>query len=171
MPTLQISLDVSHWPEWAIPAIGAGCGVVILFIGYLIFGKRRDPNEAAPWHGKPMVRSYERQILRHNEPPRASDQRTTIRRTGNPIDVQITDAEAKDPPRTGMVIDRSMRGLCLAVESPYEVNGLICVRPCGDSSLPWVKVVVKNCRYVGKAYEIGCEFLVVPPSNILMLFG
>lgn len=172
MDSLQPYLnDLSKLPDWAIPAIGGGCAIVILSLGYLIFGKKKEVREAAAWHGQPMVRRYERQIQRQNEAPRGSDQRQTLRRTGNPIDVQINDLELKGPVRGGMVVDRSMRGLCLAVESPYEVNGIICVRPAGDSSLPWIKVTVKNCRYVGKAYELGCEFIQVPPSNILMLFG
>jgi hypothetical protein len=172
MESLQPYLnDLSKLPDWAIPAIGGGCAILILSLGYLIFGKKKDVREAASWHGQPTVRRYERQITRQNEAPRGSDQRQGLRRTGNPIDVQINDLELKGPVRTGMVVDRSLRGLCLAVESPYEVNGIICVRPSGDSSLPWIKVTVKNCRYVGKAYELGCEFVQVPPSNILMLFG
>lgn len=167
----QVVLDLSKLPDWAIPAIGGGCAIVLVLLCYLLFGKSKESDAAAPWHGQPMVRNYERQIFRKDEAPRGSDQRTSMRRTGNPVDVQITDVNLKNSPRTGMVLDRSLRGLCLAVDSPYEVNGIICVRPAGDSSLPWVKVTVKNCRFVGKAYEMGCEYIQVPPSNILMLFG
>lgn len=169
--SLQLPLDVAQWPQWAVPAIGGGCAVVVLLLGYLLFGKTRSPFHAGPWQGEPMVPSYDRPRTRLQDPRRTSDKRTALRRTGNPVDVQITDPEARRPPRSGMVVDRSLGGLCLAVETPYEVNGVLCVRPACDSSLPWIKVTVKNCRHVGNGYQLGCGFLHVPPSSILMLFG
>jgi hypothetical protein len=171
--SLQLPIELSQLPVWALPAIGGGCAVFILFLGYLLFG-RRQPTERPPsWQdGKPLVRNYERSIQRANEAPRGADQRSSMRRTGNPIDVQITDSENKTPPISAIVIDRSLRGLCLAVEFPERVGSVINVRPmAGGPSLPWIRLKVKNCRNVGKAYELGCEFLQVPPSSILMLFG
>jgi hypothetical protein len=171
--SLQLPVEISQLPDWAIPAIGGGFAVVVLTLGYLIFGRRQPPERPPSWHdGRPTLRTYERQIQRNNEAPRGSDQRSSLRRTGNPVDVQITDAEAKEPATSALVIDRSLRGLCLAVDYPRTVGAIINVRPLsGATTLPWIRLRVKNCRYVGNAYELGCEFLQVPPSSILMLFG
>src|SRR5262249_33373115 len=131
-------LETSPLPDWAIPAIGGGCALVVLFISYLVFGRRSE--DAPPtWNdGRPVLRNYERQIQRANEAPRGSDQRSSSRRTGNPVDVQITDAEAKAPPTSAIVIDRSMRGLCIAVEFPERVGSIINVRPLtGGANMPW----------------------------------
>ena len=105
----QIAFDLSNLPDWAMPAIGGGCMVVILFVVYLLVSKKKDSDEADPWHGQPVVRSYERQIMRQNEAPLRS---ISARRCahGNPIDIQITDIEAQGPAAPGMVLDRCCAG-------------------------------------------------------------
>ncbi len=156
----NFTTDVSQWPSWAIPTIGLVCTLLVLLVGYMIFGP-----------GKPKLKLPPPQQIYTSDHDRR-DQRSFMRRTGNPIDVLITDAKVSEPPRNGLVLDRSLRGLCLAVDSPYDQGSVLSVRPStAPTTTPWVRVQVKNCREVGNNYELGCEFLQVPPASVLMLFG
>ena len=172
MDSLQLPIDVSQWPDWAIPAIGAACAVLVLTFGYLIFlRKPRLPATPDPLPGLKLRRPAVQTMYSPTGQGGIRQRRTALRRKGNPIDVQIA-ADAKEAPSSAMVIDRSDRGLCLAVNYPHRVGAVVNVRPvAGDPSLTWVPVQVRNCRYVGKAYEVGCEFVKVPPRSVLILFG
>jgi hypothetical protein len=171
-------------PDWAIFAVGAVIAVVILALGYWLLGGSSSSKEEEPetpsWHQAPILRTFERPIHRGGGGGGSGgggdgdgrDKRATMRRSGHYVDVLVSDAELVQAPLHAMVIDRSMRGLCIAVETGYDKGSVLNVKPTkAPSSVPWVRIVVKNCRNVGNAFEIGCEFVQVPPASILMLFG
>lgn len=151
---LETILDMSRWPVWVLPALIGGV-VVVLFLLYLITRPRPLP---------PV-----RQPIIEKQPDR-KDLRSSLRRTGNPIDIIVSDADAKASPQHGMVLDRSPRGMCLALDSTYKVGSVITVKRSNNST-PWIKLTVKNCRLVGANYEVGCEFVTIPSASTLMMFG
>jgi hypothetical protein len=126
--------------------------------------------QAPKWADGPVLRRPSQQT-KVDAPQTKLQRRSALRRTGNPVDVQITDSMSKSP-APAVVIDRSLRGLCIAIDHPHRVGSLVNVRPVkSDRSTEWVSVKVRNCRYVGRAYELGCEFEKVPPASVLILFG
>jgi hypothetical protein len=172
---VSFTLDPSTWPDWVVPTLG---GVMLLFLLVLVLwmfkgGDDNHPPSGASWHQTPVLRTFERQqYARADGTGDGRDKRVGVRRGGQPVDVLISDAELRSTPTHGMVIDRSMRGLCIAVEEGHDVKSVLSVRPANASaSVPWVRIQVKNCRHVGNGWEIGCEFVQTPPASILMLFG
>lgn len=151
-------LDMSQWPAWLLPAIIVA--VVAAIVGGLAmhFFRRND---------EPQV------FVR---PPRSEhksdkkNQRGMLRRGGNPVDIFISDESAQQAPIAALVVDRSLKGLCLGVTMSYDSGTVLSIRRT-DNSTPWVRVVVKNCRLVAGTYEVGCEFVAIPPASVLMMFG
>lgn len=156
----QESIDPSQWPAWLMPLIIAAVVLALAVIALYLFMQRGEKEAAVV-----LIKSGT-----ELKKEAAKNQRGTLRRGGNPIDIFISDEKATVRPMPGLVIDRSMRGMCLALETPPDVGSVLSVRRA-DNSTPWVRVVVKNCRHVGDSYEVGCEFVSVPPASILMMFG
>jgi hypothetical protein len=102
----------------------------------------------------------------------AGDQRVTVRRKGNPVEILVSDAAAAVEPYRGLVVDRSMGGLCLSLPSEVDVGTVLSVRlRQGPESTPWVKVQVTHCNADRGGYSVGCRFLRTPTWNVLLLFG
>jgi PilZ domain len=100
------------------------------------------------------------------------EQRGAHRRKGNPIGVQITDADAKGEPFHGIVVNRSAGGLGLEVDRPVEVSTLISIRVVNAPvTVPWIQVQVRSCRPETKVWLLGCQFVKPPPWSIMLLFG
>jgi hypothetical protein len=60
----------------------------------------------------------------------------------------------------------------LTVKDAIPAGTVLTVRSTNaPSSIPWVKVEVRNCRPVSGEHEIGCKFLSTPPWSVLLLFG
>ena len=150
-------LDIPQWPPWLLPV--AIAVIVAAVGGALVLHLLRDKPEKV--FAKPP--RLERKTDKKN-------QRNFLRRGGNPLDVLISDEEAQAEPINALVIDRSMTGLGLAVSRSYEPGTVLSVRRT-DNSTPWVRLEVKNCRLVAGTYEVGCLFVSIPPSSVLMMFG
>jgi hypothetical protein len=102
----------------------------------------------------------------------SSEQRRAFRRQGNPIEVLIVDQPRNGLQFKGYVINRSIGGLCLQVDRPYETEIKISVRPVNAPHIaPWVDLTIKSCRESNPGYEIGCQFTQTPPWAILLMFG
>jgi hypothetical protein len=72
---------------------------------------------------------------------------------------------------TGWVRDRSPGGLGLATERPLDVGTWLRVRPTiVPDDVAWVDVLVKDVRPQGPRWVLGCQFVEVPPRELLMLF-
>jgi hypothetical protein len=101
-----------------------------------------------------------------------SEQRQSFRRKGNPVEVVVINQKNQGSPLKGYVVNRSVGGLCLQLDSPIEEETQLSVRPANAPHIaPWVDVVVKNCRRGDRDFEIGCQFVKVPPWPVLMMFG
>ena len=69
-------------------------------------------------------------------------------------------------------MDRSRRGVRLAVERPLLVGNVYTVRPCqAPPATPWMAVDVRHCSEIDGHWEAGCRFLQPPPVTVLMLYG
>lgn len=102
----------------------------------------------------------------------ASDRRESIRRDGPPVEVVFTSPALKTGANQGYVIDRSTGGLRLAVPSGMAAGSSLQVKAKhAPDSIPWVTVIVRNCKNAGEHFELGCEFEKTPPWNVLLLFG
>jgi hypothetical protein len=151
---METLLDMSKWPVWVLPTLVVGV-ILVLVVLYLL----TQPG-APPELKQPVI----------TKEPDRKDLRSALRRSGNPIDILVSDEQSKIAPQNGLVLDRSPRGLCLALDRPVDVGVVITVKRTNNTT-PWIKVTVKNCRQVGGTYELGCEFVSVPSASTLMMFG
>lgn len=100
------------------------------------------------------------------------EQRAAFRRVGNAVLILIADKDGQSKPRQAWVIDRSRRGLRIAVETDLAVGSFHAVRPVNaPPTMPWCDVEVRHCESSDGHSEVGCRFCQPPPVQILMLFG
>jgi PilZ domain len=100
------------------------------------------------------------------------ERRTMPRWGGNPIVVEISDAEGQTTPHRAVIIDRSDTGVGLSVDRKVEPGCVLSLRAAGAvGEAPWVRMVVKNCLAAGPYWEVGCQFLEAPAADVARLFG
>jgi hypothetical protein len=105
-------------------------------------------------------------------PEAAAEQRDTLRREGNPVDVLVSDAEVLAEPAPGVVLNRSRGGLLLSLTAPAEVGAVLTVRAAhAVEQMDWVPVEVRHCRQKGDRWLAGCKFGKELPWSVLLLFG
>jgi hypothetical protein len=177
MPNLdQLAFDLPQNATWIAVGIGVFLTLLVLAVGYLVLDRGREaklvPRPAsAPATTTALGRAGHLQYDPFVEGT-ALERRTALRRRGNPILVQISDAEAKADPTTGWVTDRSTTGLCLQVAEAVAVRTILCVKASNaPKGTIWIPIEVKNCRPKGTQWEIGCQFVQPPPWGIMLLFG
>jgi hypothetical protein len=158
------SSNPSLWGLWIPIAIGVVAGVVTLLVGRLVIlrmagpidsGADSDPDESAI----PLT-------------PTTLEMRNANRRGGNAVAVFIADPHKTEEPQRGWVVYRSAGGLCVALDNPVDSGATLRIRVCNAPvTVPWAEVEVKSCRKDGNQWEAGCQFVVTPSYNVLMLFG
>ena len=159
---------LAYWP-----VLGIGCAVGLIVLTVLSVRWFRAPHRTlaspAPYTGpEEGMRGSEWQL----DPRAYSDRRGTIRREGRPVRVQVASPALKGGVETAYVLDRSTGGLRLALTAALAPGITLQVRADNaPDNIPWVTVLVRNCRHAGQHYEIGCEFDKTPPWNVLLLFG
>ncbi len=90
----------------------------------------------------------------------------------NPINALVSDAAAKAPPRQGVIVARSRRGVDVLVDDPAEPDAVLSVRSArAPASIPWVQIAVVTCKTAGKNFLLHCEFVECPPWNVVVWFG
>ena len=100
------------------------------------------------------------------------DNRRLPRRSGRPLEVLVALPGETDFPKTGVVLNRSVGGLCLLLRKEYNVGTILGVFPSGGNQLtPWTETQVKSCRKHGAEFEVGVQFVKVPPYATLVMFG
>jgi hypothetical protein len=100
----------------------------------------------------------------------AQDRRGDVRRGGDPVPVWLLDAAGEVAGRA-VVLDRSERGLRLAVDGPHPVGTVLRIWPLDPPpDVPPVEAEVRWCRRGGLRNEVGCRFIAPPPA-VLQLFG
>jgi hypothetical protein len=99
-----------------------------------------------------------------------AERRTTPRRRGSSVAAQLAVASDLDPIEV-WVVDRSLGGLCLLSDTPVDNGSRLRVRPCRPADQPWTQVRVRSCNHDREGWTVHCQFLHVPPMNVLLLFG
>jgi hypothetical protein len=134
-------------------------GALLIGAAALRRGKRAAVVSEEPGHPLPPA-------------PSASDARVAIRRSETSVPILILDPNDPDRPRNGFVVNRSLGGLGLALDDPVNVGTRLRLRPCdAPETTVWVEVEVRGCRRQGRSWEIGCQYVVMPSYNVMMLFG
>jgi hypothetical protein len=102
----------------------------------------------------------------------ASEKRNAWRRKGSPVEVMISDAEGKAPPRLATVTDRSVGGIRLLLDDDLPVGTFVSLRPSrSNEDVPWIRVEVRNSQKTSAGWELGCQFVRTPASSILWQLG
>jgi hypothetical protein len=99
------------------------------------------------------------------------DRRAHVRREGHPVPVHCSSPAFKRV-QDGWVLDRSTGGLRIAIDQPTAPGtAMQVIAVDAPDTTPWVTVLVRSCKPVGRRYELGCEFEQTPPWGVLLLFG
>jgi hypothetical protein len=103
--------------------------------------------------------------------PNPQDRREAPR-TRRQVRVQVTDADAKEPPFTAWVADCSLGGLCLSVRHEVAPDTILSVRPASaPPGVSWVQVRVKSQRSFEGNWELGCQFVRIPSYSVVLMFS
>ena len=106
-----------------------------------------------------------------SEEPNPQDRREAPR-TRRQVRVQVTDANAKNPPVSAWVSDCSLGGLCLSVKEETPVGTVLSVRPASaPPGVPWIQIEVKSQRPFESIWELGCQFVRTPSYSVLLMFS
>lgn len=145
----------------------AGVGFVIgLAIGLL--SRRKAPAADAPASPPPDMPVSAKVETTESK----GDKRRNPRRPGRSVEVFVHIPGHFQESIKGVILNRSVGGLGILVGDEYLVGSTIGVLPAAASKLtPWVEVEVKSCRRNGEDWEIGVQFLKVPPYSTMVLFG
>jgi hypothetical protein len=160
---LPFDLDIPHWQIWIGPLVGLACAGVTMLVGRSVLRRRR---RAQP--------SGQNKVTDHDpfESGSTSERRTSLRRVGKVIKVLITRTDGEPESVEGMVLDRSMGGLCIALTRSVPLDSLLSVRAAGaPDNTPWVEVTVRRCISKNDRWEVGCQFARTPPWGVLLQFG
>jgi hypothetical protein len=100
------------------------------------------------------------------------EKRRSVRRAGVPTPLLVMDMLQARKAFEAFVLDRSTGGIRIAIQKPLSIGASLQVRPQNSTEeVPWIPVLVRNCREVGDYYEVGCQFEKELPWNLLLLFG
>lgn len=106
-----------------------------------------------------------------SEEPHPQDRREAPR-TRRQVRVQVTDANAKNPPVSAWVSDCSLGGLCLSVKEETPVGTVLSVRPASaPPAVSWIQIEVKSQRRFESIWELGCQFVRTPSYSVLLMFS
>jgi hypothetical protein len=107
--------------------------------------------------------------------PRASDpgeRRNSLRRIGRPVPVRVIDPKRPQRKIKGLVVDRSMTGLCVALPLSLPIGSPLQI--CAENAhpdAPWVQIIVRNCTQGDNCFEHGCQFEGEPPLFQILSFS
>ncbi len=148
-------------------ALGSGLAIVLVF---LFLGRRQRRMVA-------VVGAVDMDAIRTADawlpPPMHPDERRrSIRRSGVPTSVHITDPKKARKTVEAFVLDRSSGGVRLAAEKPVPAGSKVQIRATtAQPESPWVVINVRSCREVGDYFELGCQFDEELPWHLLLMFG
>lgn len=104
--------------------------------------------------------------------PTGSERRTSFRRVGNAVEINVCDEHFAQPAQRGWVLDRSRLGLRLSLLEKCECGTVLQVRPADAlESAPWLAVEVRNIQAGDQCWELGCRFASEPSWDVLLQFG
>jgi len=145
-------------------AAGLFAALLTLLLGRFLLARWRSTRAAPVVAAGPVHDPFDHGSI--------TEQRASVRRKGNPLEVLITDADVKQEPGRGGVIDRSMGGVCLLLHEALAAGTILSLKPRqSPPGMPWVQAAVRNCKKERTGYEVGCQFVKTPPWGVLLLFG
>jgi hypothetical protein len=102
----------------------------------------------------------------------APERRTSVRRWGNPVEVQILSRLTSANLLRGVIINRSTGGLAILVDDAYDQGDILTVRAAqAPPDVSGVDVEVRSCREAGRNWVIGCKYTETPAWNAVAWFG
>lgn len=151
-------------------AIGSGLAVVLVF---LLLGRRQRRQALVVASGTGGAGETANTADDWLPPSKRPDERRrSLRRTGVPTPVQVSDPKRPKRVIDGYVLDRSSGGLRLAMEKPFPTGVALQVRPTNaPPESPWITIIIRSCREVGDYFEVGCQFQEELPWHLLLMFG
>jgi hypothetical protein len=155
---------------WMPLLVGMGVGVLMIATGNVVMRRRRRSRRLAQLpSGNPTPGGPDYDPFTLGSP---SDQRKAFRRQGNLVGVWYKLPKDDSPARPGLVLDRSVSGVRLALDEEVAPGVRLLLLPEGASDMtPWTEVEVRTCRAIDDSWEAGCQFVKVPPWSVLLMFG
>jgi hypothetical protein len=144
----------------AVAVVGLTAAGFALFLGRRLLG-RLDGSASVPLTSATVELAM---------PGPGSERRTSARRRGSSVAAFLADDSDLEPTEV-WVVDRSLGGVCLLAEAPVEVGSQLRVRPRHASGPQWTSVRVRFCRRDRNGWMVHCQFLQMPPTNVMLLFG
>jgi hypothetical protein len=168
-PGTLIAFNPFDLQSWYIPLIGMAAMTFALFVGLAFFTRRRHLPRLTRGSATDSTEPASPDPFTHGSP---SEKRKAYRRGGNPIEIQVTDANQETKPVPGWVINRSTGGIGVILCEPVEEGVILSIRAANaPAGTPWYQVEVKSCRQGERDWELGCQWVRVPPWSVLLLFG
>lgn len=188
------------WEIWASLGVGLGVSGVVVALGRYtgIFrrrGKVVPTEEELPWEdllamlktGKgegqeemsaaQLLEALMEQMPKSAEPagvnwtPTSSERRRNRRRWLNPIEVVLL-SPFHDKPLHGLVVNRSVGGLAILADVPFESDSVLRVRSVeAPVGIGFVDVTVRHVREVSGLHVLGCQYNDEVPWNVKVWFG
>jgi len=160
-----------HSAGWVGLAVGMLFMLSVGLAGGILLSRHHGPRQP-PRRPEPLPPPPREEVEDPFVHGSRTERREAVRRQGNAVAVLVSDADGNADPHHGLVVDRSLSGLRLVIGQPVEVDAVLSVRPAQEAVLtPWVQVHVKSCRRADVGWEVGCQFIRVPPSSLLWSFG
>lgn len=170
-------MNSAQWLGWIPLIVGLLIALVVGGTGSFLFSRRhvrrrarratkRAPSPVTP-QPPPGQEAYD--PFEFGSP---EDKRQAVRRAGRPVTVLVSDATTKAEPVRGTVVDRSISGIRLRMERPFEVGDVLSVRVSHAAEMiPWTRIEVRNRADTPEGCEIGCRFVGSVPTSVLWMFG
>jgi hypothetical protein len=182
---VTLPFDLQPWMLWTV--FGLAGGAVLGLVGGVWRARRRPiankseltflPLRGAGASAQPARSARPLAIvppapLAAAAPLSGEEQRTEFRRPGNPVLILVADADNEQTPWNAWVVDRSRRGVRLAVERPLVLGQVYTVRPLqAPPATPWSAIEVRHCAPIDGHWEVGCRFLAPLSVAVLMYYG
>jgi PilZ domain len=152
----------SIWNQyWLLIVIGLTVAVLAFLIGrHILLAGGRDKKEPLPLDSFPDLDIHS-----------TRDRRAANRRKGNPVEVELTDPKAQLGPFVAWVHDRSRGGIALHVNVDIPLGTVLNAKPRVRENTFTIPLEVRSSRPLPDGFLLGCQFVQMPPWNVLMLFG
>ncbi len=162
---LLAQLNLHSLNLWAASIVGILVGGATLLLGQFLVSRGFGYEPPAPAAGR--ERRHDPFILGSQ-----FEKRTSLRRTGNPVPVVITDPTEPGEEFEGWVMDRSVGGLCVSSPRAFPVDSYLSIRAANAPDvIPSVRVRVRHHRRQNGRFAVGCQYTESYPWSVLLLFG
>ncbi len=154
------------------PAVWMAIGTFLLIVLIFVYRTRRSGMAANFASGSSAESTTLPPTNWQSALRRTEEKRRSVRRGGVPTPIVVLDPNQSRKPLDAYVLDRSTGGIRIALQKPVQIGSTVHVRPHNSTEdVPWIPVLIRNCREVGDYFEIGCQFEKELPWNLLLLFG